>query len=257
MLDADADRPDLELRLSRLAFAAQAAGIRNRHQQGDNVMRGLSFSFALGLAALQAMSAPAASAKEFKVLSEQTTTGFGHVESVAYDARNKVLYTSDFGPELKPADKDGKGKITKVSLDGKILEDGFLPAKGQTLNKPKGIWVSGDRLWVTDIDSVWVFDLKTKEGRKLDLPGVVFANDPTVMGDALYVSDNRSDQLVRVEPADFLKSKADPKITVLFKDKGVYPNGLYPGKGGTLMMVGFKGKDDPRGIYAMAPGKDP
>jgi hypothetical protein len=228
-------------------------------KQGKNAMRALSIVFALsiGLTAFQAMSAPAASAKELKVLSQQTTTGFGHVESVAYDPKNKVLYTSDFGPELKPADKDGKGKITKVSLEGKILEDGFLPAKGQTLNKPKGIWVRGDRLWVTDIDSVWVFDLKTKEGKKLDLPGVVFANDPTVMGDALYVSDNRSDQLVRVEPADFLKSKAAPRITVVFKDKGVFPNGLYPGKSGTLMMVGFKGKDDPHGIYAMAPGKDP
>jgi hypothetical protein len=68
----------------------------------------------------------------------------------------------DFGAALKPADKDGKGKITKVSLDGKILDDGFLPAKGQVLNKPKGIWIVGDHLWVTDIDSVWEFDLKTK-----------------------------------------------------------------------------------------------
>ena len=59
-----------------------------------------------------------------------------------------------------------------MSLDGKILEDGFLPAKGQTLNKPKGIWIKGNRLWVTDIDSVWVFDLKTKKGKKLDLPGL-------------------------------------------------------------------------------------
>ncbi len=191
------------------------------------------------------------------MLSEQTATGFGHVELVAYDPKGKVLYTSDFGPDLKPADKDGKGKITKVSLDGKILEDGFLPAKGQTLNKPKGIWIQGNRLWVTDIDSVWVFDLKTKQGKKLDLPDVIFANDPTVMGNALYVSDNRSDQLVRVEPADFLESKAAPKITVLFKDKSVNPNGLYPGKNGALLMVGFKGKDDPRGIYSLVPGKEP
>jgi hypothetical protein len=168
-----------------------------------------------------------------------------------------VLYTSDFGPDLKPADKDGKGKITKVSLDGKILENGFLPANGQTLNKPKGIWIKGNRLWVTDIDSVWVFDLKTKNGKKLDLPGITFANDPTVMNGALYVSDNRTDQLVRVEPADFLESKAPPKITVLFKEKSVFPNGLYPGKNGALLMVGFKGKDDPRGIYMMAPGREP
>ncbi len=222
------------------------------------MIRGFAFGLALaGFASLQVVTVPAASAKELKVLSEQTATGFGHIESIAYDPNAKVLYTGDFGPDLKPADKDGKGKITKVSLDGKILEDRFLPAEGQTLNKPKGIWVKGNRLWVTDIDSVWVFDLKTKKGKKLDLPGITFANDPAVMNDALYVSDNRSDQLVRVEPADFLNTKTDPKITVLFKDKGVNPNGIYPGKGGALLMVGFKGKDDPRGIYSMKPGKDP
>jgi hypothetical protein len=231
---------------------------RPTKQEGINV-RGFSFNlaWAICLVVFQTMIAPGVSAKELKVLSEQTATGFGHLESVAYDPKGKVLYTSDFGPDLKPADKDGKGKITKVSLDGKILEDGFLPAKGQTLNKPKGIWIKGNRLWVTDIDSVWVFDLKTKNGKKLDLPGVTFANDPTVMGNALYVSDNRSDQLVRVEPADFLESKAAPRITVLFKDKSVNPNGLYPGKRGALLMVGFKGKDDPRGIYSLVPGKEP
>jgi hypothetical protein len=204
------------------------------------------------------MVAPAASAKELKVLSEQTAGGFGHIESVAYDPKEKVLYTSDFGAgELKPGEKDGKGKITKVSLDGKIIEDGFLPAKGQTLNKPKGIWIEGGRLWVTDIDSVWEFDLKTKKGRKLDLPDITFANDVTVMGNALYVSDNRSDQLARIEPADFLDRFAAPKITTLFKDKSIFPNGVYPGKRGALVMVGFKGKDDPRGIYSMMPGKEP
>jgi hypothetical protein len=209
------------------------------------------------LIGLQLTSVSTSSAKELKVISEKTVTGFGHVESVAYDPAGQVFYTSDFGPDLKPADKDGKGKITKVSIDGKILEDGFLPAKGQTLNKPKGIWISSNRMWVTDIDSVWVFDLKTKEGKKLELPGVTFANDPTVMNGELYVSDNRSDQLVRVEPADFLKSKAAPKITVVFSGKSINPNGLYPGKDGALLMVGFKGKDEPRGIYSMAPGKDP
>jgi hypothetical protein len=213
-------------------------------------------AFAMCLVIFPVMMAPRVSAAELKVLSDQTAGGFGHVESVAYDPKGKVLYTSDFGPDLKPADKDGKGKITKVSLDGKILEDFFLPAKGQTLNKPKGIWIQGNRLWVTDIDSVWVFDLKTKQGKKLDLP-VTFANDPAVMGNALYVSDNRSDMLVRVEPADFLQTKVDPRITVVFKDKSINPNGLYPGKNGALLIVGQKGKEDPRGIYSMAPGKDP
>ncbi len=220
------------------------------------MIRQISVTTAIGLC-LAASLAANASAKDLKVLSEKTVTGFGHVESVGYDPKGKAYYISDFGPDLKPADKDGKGKITKISLDGKILEDGFLPAKGQVLNKPKGVWIRGDRLWVTDIDSVWVFDLKTKEGKKLDLPGITFANDPAVMGGALYVSDNRSDQLVRVEPADFLKSKTAPKITVLFKDKSINPNGVFPGKGGALLMVGSKDKDNPRAIYSMAPGKEP
>ncbi len=200
--------------------------------------------------------APAAVAKEWKVLSEQTVTGFGHVESVAYDPHGKVFYTSDLGPDLKLADKDGKGKITKISHDGKILEDGFLPAKGQVLNKPKGLWIKGSRLWATDIDSVWVFDLKTREGKKLELPGIEFAKDPTVIGDTLYVSDNRGDQLFKVIPADFLNSKAVPKISVVFKGKNVFPNGLYPARNGALLMVGFENKDKPHGIYRLAPGHD-
>jgi len=210
-----------------------------------------------GFAMFQMATASGALAKDLKVLSDKTVTGFGHVESVAYDPSGKAYYTSDFGPELKSGDKDGKGKITKVSLDGKILEDGFLPAKGQVLNKPKGLWIRGNRLWVTDIDVVWVFDLKTKEGKKLELPGVTFANDVTWMKGVLYVSDNRSDQVVSVEPADFLKSKTAPKISVLFKDKAINPNGLFPGKGGALLMVGLKDKDNPRAIYSMAKGKDP
>ncbi|MGB7687529.1 MAG: hypothetical protein WBL98_03560, partial [Pseudolabrys sp.] len=93
--------------------------------------------------ALQLTTVTVASSKDLKVISDKAVTGFGHVESVAYDPTEKVFYTGDFGPDLKPADKDGTGKITKVSLDGKIIEDGFLPAKGQVLNKPKGIWISG------------------------------------------------------------------------------------------------------------------
>jgi len=201
--------------------------------------------------------APAASAKELKVLSEKTIAGFGHVESVAYDPKEKVFYTSDFGPDLKPAEKDGKGFITKFSPDGKIIEKRFFPPDGQTMNKPKGIWIIGSRLWVTDIDSIWEIDLKTRESRRLELPGIVFANDPTVMDGALYVSDNRADKLAKIEPADFLKMKGSPKITMVFSGKGVFPNGLYPGKGGKLIMVGFESKEKPKGIYEMGPNGEP
>ncbi len=192
-----------------------------------------------------------------KVLSDKTATGFKFPESVAYDAKAKVLYVSEFGSELKPTQMDGKGRISKVALDGSVMEQAFLPAEGQVLNKPKGIWVAGDRLWVTDIDSVWVFDTSTKEGRKVALPGIQFANDPTIVGDAVYVSDNRGDQLYRVTPADFLSLQGEPEVTLVSSGKSVNPNGLFPGADGSLLMVGFKSNEEARGIYAMMPGGEP
>jgi len=191
-------------------------------------------------------------AKGLRMVSEQTVTGFAFPESAAYDPQAKVLYVSQFGSELKPAEKDGKGKISKVSLSGKVLEDRFLPAHGETLHKPKGIWVRGDRLWVTDIDAVWIFDLKTRKGKKLELPGMGFANDPMVQGNSLYVSDNRGDMLYRVEPADFLNYKGTPQVTVVFAGKGINPNGLYPARDGSLLMVGFLSADKARGIYSLS-----
>lgn len=211
----------------------------------------LSALLAIGQMGLYPAGAFAQDIKAIQVISELTVTDFTYPESVACDSRAKVLYVSEFGSELKPTLKDGKGKISKVSLNGKVLEERFLPAAGETLNKPKGIWVQGDRLWVTDIDVVWVFDLKTRKGRQVDLPGVKFANDPTVIGNALYVSDNRGDQLYRVEPADFLNISGDPKVTLIFSGLSIHPNGVYPAQDGSLLMVGFKSKDDGRGIYAL------
>jgi hypothetical protein len=217
-------------------------------QKKTSALIALSAALAVGQLAFSS-----AASAQYRVTSDQTVGGFVNPESVGCDLRAKVLYVSNFGsPKLDPALKDGMGYISKVALNGKVVEKQFLPAAGgEKLNKPKGIWIQGDRLWVTDIDVVWIFDLKTKKGRKAALPGVVFANDPAVMDNALYVSDNRSDQLVKVEPADFLNVKGEPKVTSLFKGAGVNPNGLYPTPDGMLLMVGFLAPDKPRGIYAL------
>ena len=216
---------------------------------------GLGLALSVWVAIVQLAISPQALAQTgggWRVSSEQTVGGFAWPESVGYDARRKVLYVGAFGSKLDPALKDGMGWISKVALNGKILEEKFLPAAGgEALSKPKGIWVRGDRLWVTDIDVVWVFDLKTRQGRKAALPGVLFANDPAVVDNVLYVSDNRNDQLVKVEPADFLNSKSEPKVTTIFKGAGVNPNGLYPARDGMLLMVGFLAPDKPRGIFAL------
>ena len=200
--------------------------------------------------------APLGAAKAMEVQSEQRLVGFAFPESVGCDARDGSLYVSQFGSALKPTQKDGAGFISKLTADGRMKEERFLPAPGQVLNKPKGIWIEGNRLWVTDIDVVWVFDLNTRRGRKVALPGIQFANDPTVSGKTLYVSDNRGDALYKVEPADFLNSSREPAVSVVFSGSSVNPNGLFPSRDGSILMVGFKSKEEPRGVFKLR-GSDP
>ena len=202
------------------------------------------------------LAIPALASAQLTVASDTKLEGFAWPESVGCDVQHKVLYIGSFGSKLDAVLKDGAGYISKVALDGKVLEKHFLPAEGATMNKPKGIWVHGNRLWTTDIDGVWVFDLKTKKGRKLMLPGAEFANDPAIMKGALYVSDNRTDQLFKVEPADFLNLKGEPKMTSLSKGAGVNPNGVWPARDGKLLAAGFVAPDKPRAIFEIdAKGK--
>jgi len=200
-------------------------------------------------ALLVLLSLPLAATAQLKVASDTKFEGVTHAESIGCDPNNQAIYASEFGSKLAPLEKDGAGYISKWSLDGKLLEKKFLPAAGETMNKPKGIWVQGNRLWTTDIDSVWIFDLETKKGRKLAIPGAQFANDPAVRGHALYVTDNRGDQLFRIAPADFLHMKGDPEITTVFKGAGVNPNGIWPAQ--SIAVVGFASADSPRAIYRL------
>lgn len=212
-----------------------------------NSLRPFLFSSALITSLLSLFTT--VQAEELSVTSDLTMTDVRYPESVAYDERRQVLYVSEFGSELQPTLQDGKGYISKVSTAGIVLEKKFLPGPGITLNKPKGLWVDDDRLWVTDIDGVWVFDLETKVGRKVLLPGVQFANDLIVIRKTLLVSDNRGDQVYKVEPADFLDAKAKPSVERMFRGKSVYPNGLYPAKGKDFLAVGFKSPSELQGIY--------
>jgi sugar lactone lactonase YvrE len=184
-----------------------------------------------------------------KVLAEATVPGFAWPESVGCDTRHDMLFVSQFGGEKpNPTAKDGLGFISSAGPDGKILEKKYFDV---TMNKPKGIWIVGSRLWVTDIDSLWIFDTASRRSRKVEIPGIQFANDVIVMNGAAYVSDNRIDRLYRIAPADYLETSVTPKIEMLWEKKGVFPNGLWPAKDGRLLMAGYEGVDKPKALFAM------
>jgi hypothetical protein len=189
---------------------------------------------------------------ELRVISDQVIRGFAHPESVAFEPSKRVLYVSQFASVLKPTLKDGKGKISKVSLTGDVLEDQYLPEQGVELNKPKGIWIENGVLWVTDIDTVWVFDLNTRKGRPAALPGAEFANDSTVINNILFVSDSGRKRIYRVEPANFLNPDVIPDVAIYGTELSFAPNGLYPSKSKALLVAGYDNGDQDHGVYSIA-----
>lgn len=192
----------------------------------------------IGLAVAGLALAGTAAAK-WKVTSDRAINLGGHPESVAYWPGGNSLLVSYFGPQFKPLLKDNQGYISRLDLSGRVLDKKFLPGPGQILHKPKGVWIEGDRLWTTDIDGVWIFDLKTKQGRRLDL-GATFANDPVVGKGRLYVSDMATGKVYLIEPADFLGAKA--KVMVLIDDRQLAANGLWITPAGVLYVAASKFK---------------
>ena len=113
-------------------------------------------------------------------------------EAVRFDAADDVFFVSNInGP---PSAKDNNGFISRVRAEGGEIDSLMFIAGGRggvTLNAPKGLAITGDTLWVTDIDAVRAFDKKT--GRAIasyPVRGAVFLNDITAGPDgALYITD--------------------------------------------------------------------
>ena len=76
-------------------------------------------------------------------------------ESVYLDEGSGYLYVSQI--DGQPGEKDGKGRISKLGLDGSVVTADW--ASG--FNAPKGLRSFGGVLWVADIDEVIGIDIAT------------------------------------------------------------------------------------------------
>lgn len=122
------------------------------------------------------------------------THGFSNPESVVYDEKRDRLYVSNVNGS--PVEKDGKGSISIVSMNGDIVEEEWIVG----LDSPKGLALYEDKLYVADIDELVEIDIKTRLISNSYLASdSKFLNDVTASptGD-IYVSDMLTNRIYRL-----------------------------------------------------------
>jgi len=147
-------------------------------------------------------------------------SGFVSPESVVQDAKGDI-YVSEIGE----FNKDGDGKITRISIDGK------LSTFASGMDDPKGLTFIGKSLYVTDKNRV----LKVEPSGKWAVFGstMAFPQTPIFLNDItsdeagnLYVSDSGN---LKSGGAIF-KIAQDKKITLMLNENTpeiLAPNGLW------------------------------
>lgn len=158
--------------------------------------------------------------------------GFSAPEAAFHDTRADVYLIANIDGD--PSAKDGNGHISRVTPAGEVEArwiDGA--ADGVELDAPKGMAVSGDTLFVADIDVVRLFD--PTSGAPLGswpIEGAEFLNDLAIAADgALYVTDTRAGVLYRLGPDGPQEVVSDPALGG--------PNGIAALPDGRLLVVGF------------------
>ncbi len=125
--------------------------------------------------------------------------GLQNPESVIYDQKRDIYYVSNVNGT--PNVKDGKGSISAVSVEGKMLEPAWIVG----LNAPKGMAIHNEKLYVADIDALLEIDI---EKRLITNSFVVsdakFLNDVTVDDKGnVYVSDMVMNRIHRLSNGKF------------------------------------------------------
>lgn len=185
--------------------------------------------------ALLAFGAATAGAKQLWELQ-----GLKAPESVVVDVAAGVAYVSNIDGEVNT--KDGKGSISKVSLDGKLLVAEWVTG----LDAPKGLALHGGKIYAADVDQLVEIDVKdAKIVNKYPAKGAVFLNDVTVAADgSVYVSDTVESSIWRLSGGKFELWIKDEKL--------LDPNGLTV-KGDKLIVAAW-GKIDGEGFATSVPG---
>ena len=145
-------------------------------------------------------------------------------ESVVYDEKRQVLYTSNIDGE--PWADDKKGSLGKLGLDGTIIAAELVTG----LSAPKGLALHGNMLYVGDMTELVVVDVeKGAIAKRIAMPGAKGLNDVAAAPDGtIYASDSLGKKL-------YVLKKGKPEV---FIDNLKGPNGVLVHKGTLYLLDG-------------------
>ena len=146
-------------------------------------------------------------------------------EAVRFHSEMNTIFVSNIG-NVPPDKKDGDGTISKIDLEGKIVEQTWV----KELNAPKGLGYFGDYLYVTDITELVKIEISTgKIEKKYLIEDAGFLNDVDVDSNGdVYFTDSGSDKVY------ILKNDS---VSVFKQIEGVNPNGVLVEENRVLVVA--------------------
>lgn len=154
-------------------------------------------------------------------------TTLATAESVLFDKKANVLYVSCING-VPPTAQDNDGFIAKVNpADGSIIQLDWVTG----IDAPKGMGISNDKLYVSNIDEVVIIDLATGSIlNRVAIEGSQFLNDITVdAAGNVYVSDSNTNKIYKLTNLD---------VSLYMEAEFGGPNGLLV-DGDKLMVAAF------------------
>jgi sugar lactone lactonase YvrE len=172
-------------------------------------------------------------------------SGLEQPESALFDAAGKRIIVSNIVGN--PGDADGNGYLSVLSADGKVVTQHWTDG----MDAPKGMAISGGKLYVADITHVRIVNLHSgKLISTIDVPGAVFLNDMTADASGkVYVTDMLADAIYRIEgdrPELFVRDAVLAAPNGIFADR----NRLIVASWGKGIKPDF-GTAEPGGLLAV------
>lgn len=129
-------------------------------------------------------------------------------ESVVYNPKDGLLIISNMNGD--PTEADGNGYLSLVSLNGTVIDPKWIAG----LNAPKGMAISVDKLYVSDIGELVEIDIENGNViNKYKAPESILLNDVSADNNGtVYVSDMMANAIYKLQNNKFEEWIQSPKL---------------------------------------------